>query len=236
MAEYSEDKETTISECTIACVQAFERCLVDESSAEHEAGWMEDQMVRFNIWASNLGALARGHASADYRLRDGDEVRSLILQLLKAICRNLTFTLSHEAPEGGSKDMHDGGSASSDEDHSPTLSTASFTFSSESSSDDRYVSSLPAPIIEARREVEEAISRLNRLSTSIRKSGVHYRDLKAISFVDMDQDGNNLTEYYSGLSLLVMNHKFPSAEPNFREYVADSLARRRNQHAYRWRH
>ncbi|KAH9214083.1 hypothetical protein DL95DRAFT_504376 [Leptodontidium sp. 2 PMI_412] len=212
MAEYSEDKETTISECTIACVQAFERCLVDESSAEHEAGWMEDQMVRFNIWASNLGALARGHASADSRLRDGDEVRSLILQLLKAICRNLTFT-----PEGGSKDMHDGGSASSDEDHSPTLSTASFTFSSESSSDDRYVSSLPAPIIEARREVEEAISRLNRLSTSIRKSGVHYRDLKAISFVDMDQDGNNLTEYYSGLSLLLMNHKFPSAEPNFRD-------------------
>lgn len=94
MAEYSEDKETTISECTIACVQAFERCLVDESSAEHEAGWMEDQMVRFNIWASNLGALARGHASADYRLRDGDEVRSLILQLLKAICRNLTFSKS----------------------------------------------------------------------------------------------------------------------------------------------
>ncbi|KAG4438865.1 hypothetical protein IFR05_005654 [Cadophora sp. M221] len=193
-------------------------------------------MARFNIWASNLGALARGHASADYRLRDGDEVRNLILQLLKAICRNLTFTLSHEAAEDGPRDMHDGGPSSSDEDHSPTLSTASFTFSSESSSDDRYVSSLPAPIVEARREVEDAISRLNRLSTSIRKSGVHYRDLKAISFVDMDEDGSNLTEYYAGLSLLVMNHKFPSAEDNFRKYVADSLARRRNQHAYRRRH
>jgi hypothetical protein len=64
------------------CASIFNAFLtgdVDGGDAELSA-WAEEQMARFSIWAANLGVFARGHASADYRLRDSDEVCSLILQ------------------------------------------------------------------------------------------------------------------------------------------------------------
>jgi len=49
----------------------------------------EDQLVRFNIWTSNLGVFAEGHASVEHRLRDHSIAYKLIVQLLEALCANL---------------------------------------------------------------------------------------------------------------------------------------------------
>jgi hypothetical protein len=49
-------------------------------------------MARFKIRADNLGVFARSHASADHRLRDFDEVRNLMLQLLDGVAKNLSYT------------------------------------------------------------------------------------------------------------------------------------------------
>ena len=81
--------EQTIAECASVCVRIFDQCLVDELSPDYDNGWIEDQSARFRIWAANLGVFATGHATADYRLRDNDELRNLILQLLSAIRENL---------------------------------------------------------------------------------------------------------------------------------------------------
>ncbi|PMD49854.1 uncharacterized protein K444DRAFT_622465 [Hyaloscypha bicolor E] len=75
----------TIADSAATCVGTFNAFLTgnvlpaDGGDAESSA-WAEEQMARFSIWAANLGVFARGHASADYRLRDSDEVCSLILQ------------------------------------------------------------------------------------------------------------------------------------------------------------
>ncbi len=86
--------DATISSSAAICVDIFNGLLagnvlpVKDSHVE-SLGWTEEQMARFSIWAANLGVFARGHASADYRLRDAAEARGLILQLLNALRENL---------------------------------------------------------------------------------------------------------------------------------------------------
>jgi len=80
---------------------AAERCLEQfklliEISAELEpasedpngtygTSWIEEQYVRFKIWAGNIGAFAEGHASLDYRLRDSLSTQKFMLQFLVAL-------------------------------------------------------------------------------------------------------------------------------------------------------
>jgi hypothetical protein len=85
-------QEATIASHAAACVQVFNKCLAHDVLIRYEDEWTEDQLARFNIWAANLGVFARGHASADHRLRYGDEVRNLMLQLLEALCNNLQYS------------------------------------------------------------------------------------------------------------------------------------------------
>jgi hypothetical protein len=70
----------------------------------------------------------------------------------------------------------------------PSSSTSSFTFS-VCSSNDVVDETLPVAIREAHSEVEDEISRLNRLSTSVRKSGVDNRHSKAAWYVNRDDEG-----------------------------------------------
>jgi hypothetical protein len=86
-------EDTTIASYAAACVRSFNQCLSSDTLPSYENGWTEDQLARFNIWAANLGVFARGHASADHRLRDCDEIRNLILQLLEALCENLQYSM-----------------------------------------------------------------------------------------------------------------------------------------------
>jgi hypothetical protein len=65
---------------------------------------------------------------------------------------------------------------------------------------------------------------------------VQYRNLKAAAFVEKDDDGNDITEFYARLSTLIINQKFPDADEVLRQRMAESLARRRNQLVYRRRH
>lgn len=50
---------------------------------------LEELHQRFSPWVSYLGALAPGHASLDHRLRFSTEVRSMVVELLLLLRRNL---------------------------------------------------------------------------------------------------------------------------------------------------
>lgn len=124
--------------------------------------------------------------------------------------------------------MEVGDEAHSD-DSSPALSASSFTFSSLSSSSQ---GSTHGRLTAARSEVDDIISRLIRLSASIRRSGSYHHDLKAESFVDRDKDGNDLTSRFATLAMLTVNYKFPGANEVLRKRLAESISRRRNRFAY----
>jgi hypothetical protein len=73
------------------CRDEFERCidLVDqEGQVDQEASKIddrdrvEDQSVRFNIWAGTLGVFAGSHASLDYRLQESPDVTKLVIDQL----------------------------------------------------------------------------------------------------------------------------------------------------------
>jgi hypothetical protein len=74
-----------------ACMKLFNLYLSGPCEVGRENEWAEDQIARFNIWASNIGAFALGHASADHRLRDSPEVHCLLLQLLEILHANLLY-------------------------------------------------------------------------------------------------------------------------------------------------
>lgn len=51
---------------------------------------VEDELGRFRIWASNIGALNVGKASLDYRLRGADYLFQNVKSLLEDLKRTLT--------------------------------------------------------------------------------------------------------------------------------------------------
>ena len=76
------------------CIEQFK--LLIEISAEldptsenvndtYGTSWIEEQYVRFKIWAGNIGAFAEGHASLDYRLRDNVSTHKFMLDFLVAL-------------------------------------------------------------------------------------------------------------------------------------------------------
>lgn len=73
-----------IRERAAECLSDFDALvLVQPTSDNHrDALNSEDQRARFEIWSSNIGIYADGHASLDYRLRDSWEAKRLMLDLL----------------------------------------------------------------------------------------------------------------------------------------------------------
>jgi hypothetical protein len=51
--------------------------------------FLQDQLVRFDIWSANIGALSSGRASLDYRLMYHETTRDMCMQLLDMLHRNL---------------------------------------------------------------------------------------------------------------------------------------------------
>lgn len=76
------------------CVNRFQQCISKDHNhtSTDESTWIDEQFVRFRVWYTNLGVFADGNASLDYRLRDCDEIRSLLLQLLHTLQRNLDLS------------------------------------------------------------------------------------------------------------------------------------------------
>lgn len=92
-------EETSLAEHARQCILSFNQC---EGYAAclppQDKAIVEDQAGRFSVWASNIGALAPARASLDYRLREAEDVRRLVMALLITLdesiqeCRNPVST------------------------------------------------------------------------------------------------------------------------------------------------
>lgn len=88
-----------------SCLTALEELLSNHVITENEK--IEQQLVRFNVWAANIGVFAPSRASLDTRLssRGGIKYRPLILQLLNVLEKNLqTAAGASEAAQDGDTD------------------------------------------------------------------------------------------------------------------------------------
>ncbi|KAF8432857.1 ankyrin repeat-containing domain protein [Terfezia claveryi] len=106
MAEFSpKDITNDIADGATKCAQKFklvthhlqalelksprEKTGMDSSDLDVSSELLKDTWARFNVWTSNIGALQRGKASLDFRLRHAD-VKEEVLRLL----RHLNSTLA----------------------------------------------------------------------------------------------------------------------------------------------
>ena len=87
------DRDITIARQASNCLTLFERLLYIEKKQELSGNEIPedgiiDAQARFRTWIENIGALQRGEASLDHRLRHAD-IRIAVLKLLQQLSVNL---------------------------------------------------------------------------------------------------------------------------------------------------
>ncbi|TKA60163.1 hypothetical protein B0A55_11454 [Friedmanniomyces simplex] len=108
-------EDITIASRTRECLKTFDALSRVPVIARDVADAVKDNLARFRIWAGNIGAYHSPHdkRSADYRLRDGPEVRAQLIELLDELIDN-----NHEIAENIPSTQEDPGPGTSTQDES----------------------------------------------------------------------------------------------------------------------
>lgn len=77
-----EDNLNEIYYSTWECRKLFERY---HSIIGTQASWVEDSETQFSLWAYDIHADKVGHSSLDYRVRNRDDIRKVIVNLIEGI-------------------------------------------------------------------------------------------------------------------------------------------------------
>jgi hypothetical protein len=64
--------------------------VLKDIASTSESSWAEDQSFRYNAWAANSSIFTLDHASMDWRLRDNDELKNMMIDALQVLERHLT--------------------------------------------------------------------------------------------------------------------------------------------------
>ncbi|KAI9650118.1 hypothetical protein NHQ30_000131 [Ciborinia camelliae] len=224
-------------------VSLSEECIVMfDMLSDDQPQWSEDQLARFKIWISTLGVFENGHASIDYRLRDHSDVLKLIIQQLEVLklnlekLRDLVFHPVQSQFQKREKVQPESLEIDGEifDYESPTSETS---FSSSDLGFEKNIQSNPRK--EDLQIVQDTISRLNALSTAIKRAGKQSRVSKAdlyevIEYVDGVKI--NVTTEFQKYATAIVAREIPDTEPFLKERLIVSISRRRNRFLYWKRH
>lgn len=90
--------------------------------------------------------------------------------------------------------------------------------------------------LEALRAVKEGIDRLQRLSSAIRLSSAQSRFAKAATYVEKDEEGNDISSGFRQFAMQMVEHRYKNADFDLCTHLANSMFLRRNGFLYRERH
>ncbi|KAG4258878.1 hypothetical protein FPRO03_13344 [Fusarium proliferatum] len=84
---------STVAEYAQKCFESFQHCLNSASKTDKLSAprsklslvRIEDQLVRFQLWTTNIRVFSTGRDSLDYRLRDVPDVQTPVIGLLQAL-------------------------------------------------------------------------------------------------------------------------------------------------------
>jgi hypothetical protein len=82
--------QLTIARLCLECQTHFETLETYDGENRLSSTTVEDELGRFRMWASNIGALNTGRASLDYRLRDANYLYETVKSLLEDLKRSLS--------------------------------------------------------------------------------------------------------------------------------------------------
>ena len=87
--DISTDGLTSIESVARKCASSFIKALEVTAPDQNFHAAVQDQVDRFKIWAGNLGVGASATASIDFRLKDDDQLKAILLILLSRLDRQL---------------------------------------------------------------------------------------------------------------------------------------------------
>ncbi|CZR56493.1 uncharacterized protein PAC_06381 [Phialocephala subalpina] len=216
----------SIRERSKTCRDQFEAYLGLPTIPHRNETLADEQKVRFNLWAANIGVFAKNRASLDYRLRHVPEVRTMALRMLGVLQRNLQRAIQIDELLSEPQALPS----------STSLVGPSEGFVLRESSPNPAPSSVETPSTESLQAVAGTISQLQRLSNAIRESSVQSRYSKASKFIIRDEDGNDTTSMFRQFALDLVRSKHRGASEALCERLAESILLRRRRFLYSAKH
>ncbi|KAF3019352.1 hypothetical protein E8E14_010724 [Neopestalotiopsis sp. 37M] len=200
----------SIAEAAHDALTEFEGCLaLTLSLGPKEQALIQDQVARFSLWSSTIGVFAPDRASMDYRLRDAQDTKDLVQDLLQGLCSTLTKCMSKLASWVQQMELSEMPDAAGIE----TLS--------------RDVQKLV-------QRCADDIGLLHRLSNTIRKASRENQNSRAASsFRILDAEGNNMEDALHAIFLHHMEDQFPGCDDMLRRRLASAMVLRRRRILYR---
>ncbi|KAL4975560.1 hypothetical protein BDW66DRAFT_137161 [Aspergillus desertorum] len=200
-------QDATISECAKICLQSFNDCLAQfHLLSPRQQSAVDDQMGRFSIWVSNIGAFAPTRGSLDYRLREAPDLQRLVRRLLRTLNDYIQQYLSQL------------------DNIRPLSESTSESLESASDSLDSTVSG-----------IAEEITLMHQLSNTIRKASRESQNVRAAtSFKIVDGDGNDIGQWFLDLfALEIIQRRFPGCNEALQKRLAAAMLIRRKRILYR---
>jgi hypothetical protein len=94
---------TDIRGRTLNCIESFNKCSVNPALGK--LGWVERCQADFNLWTYGLKATSTGKSSLDYRVRECEDVRNVICDLLDGLAESLQSCLEASTEPEGVEDL-----------------------------------------------------------------------------------------------------------------------------------
>ncbi|CAD6439834.1 95dec5dc-9321-4a63-a1f5-995e7d561e74 [Sclerotinia trifoliorum] len=199
----------------------------------HLRSELENELGRFKIWAGSLGVFAPGRASADYRLRDDDDVKEVLIQMLDRLRQSTKQAMDPPVilEEEEENEQDDSSSESSEDSMAISLDKDSDV---GSDTDD-----IPVPqndvVATALETIKDTINRLYRLSTIIKKPSSSNENVKVANFIAKEEESENLKEFQTSVSWQI-KFRLPDASPALLDRLIEAAVFRRKKLEYRERH
>lgn len=225
--------QRSLAASSTECAQLFNslsallRDTQSEARSSLEQAAIEDQSVRFRVWAGNLGAFHTLPAlsSLDHRLRESPKVATQILALLQDLHGSLQKIRAIACGERPNRridpdeDDDDDDDGDDGDDGNDEFFEKEATGNQEPSTEDQEDVSIECPLRSEAEEVfesvKETIASLFRMSILIRKASPRDRFAKALS--------SRQANFDSGFDITHVGSKFPLLNTKNKEWLKTRL-------------
>ncbi|KAF5576616.1 transcription factor Cys6 [Fusarium pseudoanthophilum] len=186
---------------------------------------LENENVRFKMWAGNLGAHQSGPTSLDHRLREAPHIQEQVLYLLRDILESLDDIRVLMPPKEPPKDSTD---IEDKPEYVPEGTDSEDSFTDSDLDEDEHTSK--TILLTLCTDIAEAIDCLLRLSLAIANPAPHERFRKLGAGPDED------ISFYEAHDVRYVQDKFPNISQSLAAILGKFITRRRQFFKYRESH
>lgn len=219
-----------VLDATRQCVALFGRARTDDKIDARTKVEVENQLGRFKIWAGSIGVFAAGKASTDFRLRDDEDVKELLIDLLVRL-RRAVFGFLNPAIQEETEDESASDVAESSDGSEASLVLSIGGESSASTAESKILSHHATSL----ENISNIISKLYRFSAIIRKPTSFQENSRVARFIEKVEDRPDASEFDSHARWQV-KFRLPDASDEILDRLANAVVFRRRKLLYRERH